>query len=461
VPFAAGLPHWSDLAGNSAGDGYTITVTPDTTTSYIVTTASCGFSADTVTIIVGAIPVEYDTLNLECQNANDGAIYATPTDNSGPYTFTWTNGNNDTIQTSTGLSDSVINLGIGNYSVTVTNLLGCTASHIYTITAPAYNAAFSYLPGLICDGTTVTFNNLSTGTIQSYFWDFGDGATSTAKDPTHLYGGPGDYTVTLVIQLSPTCFDSSSQNVSVHPNIIVNADVTPPPYCVGAEIQFTDNSIGNPGQWNWSFGDGATSNVQDPSHAYQSEGSYHVYVSMTDQFCGAGADSFNLNLFNVPVPSLRDDTVLCSGEVQLLSANATGTSYLWSTGETTADITYTMQPGDNTVWVKVDNNGCAGYDSVFFKNHCVMLLPTAFSPNDDGKNDWFRPLGSSVQTFDFIVYNRWGQQVFSKSSGDIHDGWDGTLNGEPQPIGVYVYYLAGTFISGENFTLKGNFTLVR
>jgi gliding motility-associated-like protein len=461
VPFAAGEPHWTTLAGNDVGDGYTITVTPTVTTSYIVNTASCGFSADTVTITVGAIPVDYQTKDLSCQNADDGVLYADPTDNSGPYTFVWTNASNDTLEVYTGTSDSLNNLPPGSYVVTITNTLGCTATHSYTITSPVYDAAFSVAPALICDGTPVTFNNLSFGDIQSYFWTFGDGGTSTDISPMHLYAVPGDYQVTLTIQLSPTCTDVFMQTVSVHPNIMVETAVSSPPYCVGESVDFTDLSIGNPAQWNWSFGDGGTSELQNPAHVYSSQGTYKVYVVIADEFCGAGADSFTLDVFAVPDPKLREDTMLCGGEIQLLSANAEGSSYLWSTGETTPDITFVMPNEDVTVWVKVDNNGCSGYDSVFFKNHCVIVVPTAFSPNDDGKNDRIRPLGSTVNEFDFIMYNRWGEEVFRQNSGDIHEGWDGKLKGEPQPVGVYVYYLSGRFISGEAFTLKGNVTLVR
>lgn len=461
VPFAAGVPHWTDVDGNDVGDGFTVTVSPTVTTSYVVTTASCGFAADTVTITVGAIPVAYDSKDLTCQNANNGAIYADPTDNSGPYTFVWTDASNDTIEIYSGLSDSVNNLPPGNYSVIITNNLGCTASHSFTVGSPVYDAAFSYAPALICDGTPVTFSNLSFGSIQGYSWSFGDGSSSNETSPSHIYPATGDYNVTLVIQLSPACFDTAQQSVSIHPNIVVDASVSSPPYCVGQSIDFTDLSTGNPANWNWSFGDGATSDVQNPSHVYSSEGVYKVYVNIADQFCGSGADSFVLDLYAIPDPKLREDTVLCGGEIQLLTSNADGTSYTWSTGETTPDITYVMPNEDATVWVKVDNNGCAGYDSVFFKNHCVIVVPTAFSPNEDGKNDIIRPLGSTVNDFDFIIYNRWGEEVFRKNSGDIHEGWNGKLDGDPQPVGVYVYYLTGHFISGETFTLKGNVTLVR
>jgi gliding motility-associated-like protein len=402
-----------------------------------------------------------DTINLDCQNATNGACFATPTDNSGPYNFVWTNASNDTVKTSLGLEDSLTNLGAGTYVVTVTNTIGCTQTHVYTVTAPVYNAAFSYAPGLICQGTTVSFSDLSTGTIQDFTWSFGDGTSSTLENPTHLYNTPGQYTVTLIIRLSADCFDTALQVITVNPNIVVETSVDEPPYCVGESIQFTDLSVGNPGEWSWSFGDGATSSVQNPTHVFNAEGAYEVVVFISDQFCGTGADSFILSLYAVPDPKLRDDTLLCGGEIQLLNANAQGSSYLWSTNETTPEIAFVMPNEDVTVWVKVDNNGCTGYDSVFFKNKCVMVVPSAFSPNSDGSNDWFRPLGSSINQFDFRIYNRWGQEVFVNTSGNIHDGWDGKLEGEEQPVGVYVYLLNGTFISGEVFSLQGNVTLVR
>ncbi|HYV92838.1 MAG TPA: PKD domain-containing protein [Chitinophagales bacterium] len=462
VPFAAGTPVWNTIDGNFVGSGYNITVNPTVTTSYVVTTASCGFSSDTVTIVVGSVPATYDTVNLSCIGSNDGAVSVVPTDNAPPYTFVWTS-NGDTIQVTSGsVGDTVSNLAAGTYVLVFVNSLGCTQQHIYTVTQPSYNASFGVSPGLICDGAEVTFTDFSSGNISSYSWSFGDGANSPLQNPTHTYSGTGSYTVTLTITIPPNCTATYSQTIDVHPNITGGFTMQPPPYCVGDEIQFTDASIGNPASWNWSFGDGGSSSAQNPTHTYSNEGTYTIYFSAIDQFCGTAQDSTSISVYHIPNPVLHDDTMICEGAIIYLAANDSGNAYLWTTGETTPDINYVM-PGDSVVyvWVSVDYHGCKGFDTVRLRNRCVILLPAAFSPNGDGKNDLFHPLATNVVDYDFIVFNRWGQEVYANKSSDISQGWDGKVKGELQPVDVYIYYVTGHFISGKGFTLQGNVTLVR
>jgi len=89
----------------------------------------------------------------------------------------------------------------------------------------------------------------------------------------------------------------------------------------------------------------------------------------------------------------------------------------------------------------------------------LIGLPTAFSPNGDGENDILYVRGAAIKTMDLKIYNRWGQLIFETTSQD--KGWDGTFNGEPQPIEAYGYVLTASFIDGTARVLKGNITLLR
>ena len=88
-------------------------------------------------------------------------------------------------------------------------------------------------------------------------------------------------------------------------------------------------------------------------------------------------------------------------------------------------------------------------------------IPNAFSPNNDGLNDVFRPIGAKFQRLvDFRIYNRWGQQIFYSNS--IDKGWDGTFNGVPQDVGEYYYVIiASQPATDENQTYKGDVILIR
>ena len=89
------------------------------------------------------------------------------------------------------------------------------------------------------------------------------------------------------------------------------------------------------------------------------------------------------------------------------------------------------------------------------------FIPSAFTPNGDGRNDQFRPVGMKFQKLvEFRVYNRWGQQLFYTS--DREKGWDGTFNGEPQDMGVYYYQIIVSRNGyDQNTVYKGEVTLIR
>src|SRR5207247_2239309 len=96
-------------------------------------------------------------------------------------------------------------------------------------------------------------------------------------------------------------------------------------------------------------------------------------------------------------------------------------------------------------------------------NDCYMNIPNVFSPNGDGMNDYFFPrqyLTRGLTSFSMEIFNRWGQKVFESTSLD-GSGWDGKLNGNDQPVGVYVYVIDATFKDGQKEHHQGNVTLLR
>jgi gliding motility-associated-like protein len=88
-----------------------------------------------------------------------------------------------------------------------------------------------------------------------------------------------------------------------------------------------------------------------------------------------------------------------------------------------------------------------------------LYLPTAFTPNGDGRNDLFRLLGGDVAEMELRIFNRWGEVVFTTRNRSI--GWDGTVGGKPQPTGAFVYTLQATLRSGARISRKGTVMLVR
>lgn len=460
-PFAAGLPKWYDADGNFLGSGYDITVHPLVTTTYIAKVSSCFDVADSVTVFVDTLAGTYSQVDPSCPASGDGSIAASTSGNFGPSTFVWLDSNGDTLRVTNGTDvDQLEFLNGGQYIVIIVNSIGCFITHTYSIGPPAFNAGFTVSPSVLCADAQVFFTDISNGAISSYSWNFGDGITSSQQNPMHSYPA-GTYNVQLVVSSSGGCTDTFLQQITVQPNIAVGFSVQDPPYCVGSPVQFTDVSSANPDAWSWDFGDGGTSDVQNPSHPYSDPGTYTIHVDVTDQFCGTGESATSITVNFVPDPKLREDTMLCPNEPLTLNADAEGTSYNWSTGATTESILINAPESETTYVVVVDNFGCKGTDSVLITPDCILLLPAAFSPNSDGVNDLLHPLGSLLADYSLTIFNRWGQQVYAYAGNDLHVGWNGTYQGEPQPIGVYVYILKGAFVSGEAVTRTGNVTVLR
>jgi PKD repeat protein len=154
---------------------------------------------------------------------------------------------------------------------------------------PGPVASFSGSPRSIATGASVTFTDASTGSPTTWLWDFGDGTSSPAQNPTHQYTSPGSYTVWLEVS------NASGSNRSTKANYITvssppNADFTANKTSGSAPltVSFTDISSGSPTAWAWDFGDGGQSSSGPlVSHSYASAGTYTVKLMVT----GAGGSS--------------------------------------------------------------------------------------------------------------------------------------------------------------------------
>ncbi|RTZ89418.1 MAG: hypothetical protein DSY92_08920, partial [Planctomycetota bacterium] len=202
----------------------------------------------------------------------------------------------DTLDAATtSYLDAAAPAGIPIYTLSgaVDGVSGPTASCGVSVEAPAPPpiAGFSTSVTSGIAPLNVAFTDSSTGSIDSWAWDFGDGGSSTLQSPTHLYESAG--TFTAVLQLTgPGGTDSASILITVDETApIADFSGTPTSGTVGMTVVFSDTSSGGPvSSWNWTFGDGGTSSLQNPSHSYVTAGSYDVSLSVTGP---GGSDSFS------------------------------------------------------------------------------------------------------------------------------------------------------------------------
>lgn len=156
-------------------------------------------------------------------------------------------------------------------------------------------------------------------------------------------------------------------------------------------------------------------------------------------FNAAGCDSvrlLNLTVLSGPAPDLGADLSICAGDSVRLSPG-TFQQYTWQDGSTGASF-MAAEPGRYTVTVS-DSCGTASDVLLVTNGICDLYFPSAFSPNQDGRNDVFRVVtAKQLQEYSLVVYNRWGQAVYE--TRDRNAGWDGNLQGRSMEAGVYAWF---------------------
>jgi hypothetical protein len=199
----------------------------------------------------------------------------------------------------------------------------------------------------------------------------------------------------------------------------------------------------------WS--DGFTS----PTRTITVAGNYWVNYTLNN-FC-VSRDSFSYLINNAPLVNLGDDTTFCLGNLTLNTFNPSS-SYLWSTGQTTSNITVTSP---NIYWVKVTNQySCINADTLIVHPELSafnFVLPNIVTPNNDGINDFIDFGKYQFSSLQLDIYNRWGLKVFESNNPNCI--WRPT-----EDDGTYYYVIQYTINCGtetQNKTLKGFTTLIR
>ncbi len=167
-----------------------------------------------------------------------------------------------------------------------------------------------------------------------------------------------------------------------------------------------------------------------------------------------------------PSADAGSDTTIFFGETALLDASG-GVEYSWSptTGLSDPNSENPLATPETTTTYTVTvttSIGCEFTDevTVIVSTDAMVGIPNAFSPNEDGINDGFTIIvRGQLATYNLQVFNRWGEAIFQ--SNDFTNSWNGSIEGEAQPMGAFVYVLNYTDLNGESFMQQGNFTLVR
>ena len=296
--------------------------------------------------------------------------------------------------------------------------------------------------------TTAYFSNL-TQHITSAKWDFGDGTYSdNIEETSHTYEHCGRYNIVL-IQNDGVCVDTVIQPFVIEGRPIMAAiKADKQEGCQPVKVKLEDISV-NSDSCVWDFGDGTTSTLSQVEHTFEGAGDYEITLTAYGD-CGA-ANKVIRTLHVYPKPSAGFDQnadTLYEGQTLRLSNQSSDSDYFrWDFGdgkkseEKNPSHLYQMGGTFSIKLVVKSGNSCT--DSVYVKNAVtiikspIVVFPNAFTPDADGLNDVFEPVHGDVAKFKMVILNKKGQIMYK--SEDIRQGWDGTHNGIPCPMGVYVY----------------------
>ena len=334
-----------------------------------------------------------------------------------------------------------------------------------------------------CNSFTVSFTNNSTPLYPVNFnnttfqWEFGDGGSSQLVTPSHTYADTGTYQTSVIIFPGLYCADTAFSKVLIYP--FVNASFTHNDSCLGQPVLFTSTSTSTGGaitstRWNILLDTTELDSSASPSITYRFNKAPQTYevllTAETDKGC-QNIDTQYVNIWPAPYPLPTHDTILSFGATLQLQANDGNYNhngqFLWTPPEGLNDATIPDPVVTNnkevTYYLSMENAyGCSLQDSIHIKYYTgpAIYVPSAFTPNGDGRNDILRPLVVGFTNFSYFrVFNRYGQVLFETSQQG--QGWDGTINGKPAPAGTYVWEAAGTNFDKKFIVRDGTSILIR
>ena len=345
--FSANLPNPIHNFPSAGIYNVTLTITAD----------SAGYScSSSITQPIQAFDMPTAMFSVQSPNCEGGPTQLTDysTTQSG-YLTTWDwdfgDGNTQTVTypASPNVTHTYANTGTYAITLTVTSSDGCMGSSVEQVTiTPSPIALFSWSGGYV--GSTTTFQDESTtngsGLILSWIWNFGDPGsgsnnTSLNQNPTHVYSSSGSYEVTLIILSYSGCSDTNIQSITVNNQ---GVEFTWSAACVGDPVQFTvDGTITNipsVSTWNWSFGDGSTSNLQNPIHAYTTDGIYSVTLAIMDIYGDTYSVSHDVQVNPLPNAQFQYSAPTCKGDsIHFIDQSSSSSGYIaiweWDFGDGT------------------------------------------------------------------------------------------------------------------------------
>jgi gliding motility-associated-like protein len=465
---------WSPTAGLSNPNIANPLALPDTTTTYYLTAMSKGGGCIRLdTVIVKAFNVD-NALQLlgktdYCIGSGDSAVFIVqPADSIQWYK------NNIAIIGANQVRYRVTQTG--SYHAVLFGGFGCT------VNTPKKQITIASVPQAVFNvnnakqclfGNQFIFQNNSTNAVgtMDYKWVLGDGTEATTKDVTHAYSKAGVYNVKLIVSSNTICADTFPAEITVYQNPI--ADFSAPPICINLPVEIinkTFDTVGSPISYLWTFANGQTSTLRTPpSPTYSVPGKYDLSLFVNSLQCPTPGHTLKLKIsIDQPRPAIRYPIEYAVINLPLdLSARNFGETVLWKPSFNLDNAT-SFNPvfkgsADQELIVDITTKTkCVTTDSQFVKvvKDIAIHVPSAFTPNGDGKNDFLKPIIFGIKKLAYFrIFNRFGELMYETNTN--RQGWDGSYKGRKQDTQTFVWIVEVLAGDGKIYTNKGTTILLR
>ena len=445
---------WSTLPGWQAA---LATQLPAGTQTVTVTDSNGCMKTDTFAILQPAPMVLQTGTSNTCSNLQNALAYVTINGGNTPYTINW---NTNPVQH----TDTIKKLSMGTYGVTVIDANGCakTASaFVDSFLSPVITAGPN---AAICDGASLQL--FVTG-AKYYTWYPNTWLSCNSCD-SPMVRPDSAIMYTVVGVDTNNCSDSAQVHLSVVYPVPTSVG-TGKSICMGDSTQLSATG-GIHYLWTPTYG---LNNPQIPNPIAAPATTTNYQVIITENDCFADTLTQEVQVHALPGITMGQGQTVLAGTalaIPIQTNDATAIRWTPSTGLSCADcfnpiatlyktITYTA--------IAYNDIGCQSSSQITYRvvcNNSVLFLPNAFTPNGDGVNDFFYPMGKGIEKVKRLaIFNRWGQKVFEAfdiPTGDEKVGWDGSFKGARQMPDMYVYFIEATCTTGEPVFLKGDVSLI-
>ncbi len=382
--------------------------------------------------------------------------------------WNWNFGNGNSSLLQTPPAQQYNDTGFHAIQLIASSSSGCTDTAAASVIINAIPNTFAGNDTAICLGSTAQLQ--ATG-AASYTWQPAAGLSCTiCSNPVASIQNNTTYFVKGTN--SNGCEKTDSIFINVKKPFTLTGLQAIDSLCSGDSLHLNVTGAEN---YSWSPATGLSSTVINNPVASPSVNSTYKVVGFDSSNCFKDSAVIFIKINASPSVNAGPDLVLAAGASATLSPqySADINNWLWQppAGLSCSNcLTPVATPANDVTYIiKVTNSsGCTATDDVFIKVGCDnnnLFLPNAFTPNNDGLNDFFYPKGVGVfKILAFKIYNRYGQPVFENGNffpGDKSAGWDGRYGGKDSPTGNYIYIIEFICTNNQAVNVKGNILLLR